>query len=154
MPCNICEGFDIRELYALVSNRASKTKPMVPGIDGFPEVQGFPNFYTHHKGLSARYSNANEGCDLCTSIWQQCSRTLPPYWREQQTSSPEGEYREQIMLALSNWSPEAQGMPYLVIKQHLARGAVRDLPTFDVFMERDMEKSICIHCLNTLVPLN
>ena len=39
------------------------------------------------------------------------------------------------MLGLSDWSPEAEGMPYLTAVQQLPRGAVNNLATFDVFVE-------------------
>ncbi|KAL9124401.1 MAG: hypothetical protein Q9217_006263 [Psora testacea] len=138
MLCAICEAFDARKLFALAAARARETQPKVPGR-GFPEYQGFPEFYKHYIGLNALYASATEGCTLCASIWQQFSRTLPSNLNEQQMETARGEFGEQIFLGLSNWSPEAQGMPYLTAKQRTARGATRDLATFDVFRERGIE---------------
>ena len=48
---------------------------------------------------------------------------------------PSRKFDEQITLGLSNWSPEVDGMPYLTAVQQLPRGDVRNLATFDVFVE-------------------
>ena len=137
MLCYCCEAFNIGDLYALAAVRARKTKPKVSVPGGFPEYQGFPDFYKHHLGLSTLYSSVKDGCELCTSIWQQCSPNLPPNLQSQPAG---GEYQEQIFLGLSSWGPETQGMPYLTAKQRLARGAMRNLASFDVFMEQGTVK--------------
>lgn len=136
MLCDLCSNFDLHALYAHAAARARTTKPHVPGGDGFPEFTGFPNFYKHHAGLKNLHASAGKGCSLCTMIWRYGSRTLPPDIREGGTKFPEGEYNEPIYLGSSNWSPEAQGMPYLTVIQHISRGATRIIATFDVFAEQ------------------
>ena len=41
----------------------------------------------------------------------------------------------EIFFGLSNWSPEAQGAPYLKATQFLHHGGFRDLAAFDVYSE-------------------
>ena len=60
---------------------------------------------------------------------------LPADIHARRSPLPSDRFGEQITLGLSNWSPEAEGMPYLTAVQQLPRGAVNNLATFDVFVE-------------------
>ena len=76
---------------------------------------------------------ANEGCQLCISIWNQFAKNLPIDTARQETLIPQGEFDEQIYLGLSNWSPIAQGLPYITVNQTLPRETKRNLATFDPY---------------------
>ena len=133
--CLVCAGFDIRALYELAASRARKSKPVESTIGGFSTYKGFPDFYKHHRNLQALSNSAEQGCSLCTGIWQQCAKFLPADIHAHRSPLPAGEFGEQITLGLSDWSPDAEGMPYLTAVQQLPRGAVNNLATFDVFVE-------------------
>lgn len=60
---------------------------------------------------------------------------LPADIHARRSLLPIGEFGQQITLGLSNWSPEAEGMPYLTAVQQMPRRAVTNLATFDVFVE-------------------
>lgn len=133
--CHVCAGFDIRALYKLAVSRVRESKPVVSTSGGFSNYEGFPAFYKHHRNLQSLSTSAEQGCSLCSSIWQQCAKILPPDTHARRSPLPTGEYGEPITLGLSNWSPEAEGMPYLTAVQQLPRDAVTNLATFDVFVE-------------------
>lgn len=133
--CHVCAGFNIRALYELAVLRVRESKPIESTIGGFSTYEGFPDFYKHHQNLQSLLTSAEQGCSLCTSIWQQCARMLPADTNACRLLLSTDKFGEQITLGLSNWSPEAEGMPYLTAVQQLPRGAVTNLATFDVFVE-------------------
>ena len=133
--CHVCAGFDIRALYELAVSRVRKSKPLESTTGGFSTYEGFPDFYKHHHNLQSLATSVEQGCSLCTSIWQQYSKMLPADIHARKTPLPIGEFGQQIILGLSNWSLEVEGMPYLIAVQQLPRGAVTNLATFDVFVE-------------------
>lgn len=133
--CDICAGFDIRALYELAVSRVPESKPKKYTTGSFSTYEGFPHFYKHHDDLQSLSTSAERGCPLCTSIWQQCATMLPADIHARRSPLPTGQFGGQITLGLSNWSPEAEGMPYLTAVQQLSRGAVNNLATFDVFVE-------------------
>ncbi len=133
--CHVCSGFDIRALYELAASRVRKSKPTGNIKHGFPTYEGLPNFYKHHHNLQLLSISAEQGCLLCTGIWQQCAKRLSADTHARRSPLPPGEFCEQITLGLSNWSPETEGMPYLIATQQMPRGAANNLATFDVFVE-------------------
>ena len=133
--CHVCVSFDIRALYEVAASKVRDTKPREPSGGGFPTYKGFPDFYKHHRNLKTLSTSAEAGCSLCTGIWQQCAKILPPDVHARRSPLPIREFDEQITLGLSDWSPEVDGMPYLTAVQLMPRGAVRNLATFDVFVE-------------------
>ena len=133
--CHVCAGFDIRALYELAVSRVREAKPVESTTGGFSTYKGFPDFYKHHRNLQSLCTSAEQGCSLCTSIWQQCAKMLPADIHARRSPLPPDKLGEQITLGLSNWSPEAEGIPYLTAVQQLPRGAVNNLATFDVFVE-------------------
>ncbi|CAF9905836.1 MAG: hypothetical protein ALECFALPRED_001360 [Alectoria fallacina] len=133
--CHVCAGFDIRALYELAVLRVRESKPIESTTGGFSTYEGFPGFYKHHHNLQSLSTSAQQGCSLCTSIWQQCAKLLPVDIHARRSPLPIGQFGEQITLGLSNWSPEAEGMPYLTAVQQMPRGAITNLATFDVFVE-------------------
>lgn len=133
--CHVCAGFDIRALYELAVSRVREAKPVESTTGGFSTYEGFPDFYKHHRNLQSLSTSAEQGCSLCTSIWQQCAKMLPADIHARRSPLPSDKIGEQITLGLSNWSPEAEGIPYLTAVQQLPRGAVNNLATFDVFAE-------------------
>lgn len=137
MLCNVCESFDIQALYTLAAKLIENSKPEPPTRNrAFPLYRGFPRFFNHHPGLASLLAASEDGCNLCSYIWQQVSRSLPPEARTARVSDVLRDYETQIFLGLSDWSPEAEGFPYLDVTQELPRGATRKLATFDVFAER------------------
>jgi hypothetical protein len=135
MLCKICQGFNIHDLFCLAASRIVKEKPKLAIHGIFPEFQGFPEFYKHQPGLVALRSSFNEGCCLCTFIWQHWTRSIPPDAVEREWIAA-GKGGEQIFLGLSKWAPEIQGMPYLTVIQNMPRGAQRDLGMFEVVAKR------------------
>ena len=133
--CHVCAGFDIRELYELAVLKVCESQPIEDTAGGFSTYQGFPHFYKHHHNLQSLSASAEQGCSLCTSIWQQCAKMLPADILAFRSPLPTGEFGGQITLGLSSWSPEAEGMPYLTAVQQFPRGAITNLATFDVFVE-------------------
>lgn len=133
--CHVCAGFDIRALYELAVSRVRKSRPIENKSGGFSTYEGFPDFYKHHNNLQSLSNSAEQGCSLCTSIWQQCAKFLPADVHARRSPLPTGEFGEQITLGLSNWSPEAEGMPYFIAVQQLPKHAVNNLATFDVYVE-------------------
>ena len=133
--CHVCASFDIRALYEVAASKVRETKPPKSSVGGFPTYKGFPDFYKHHRNLQTLSTSAEGGCPLCIGIWQQCAKILPPDIHARRSPLPSREFDEQITLGLSDWSPEADGMPYLTAIQQLPRGAVKNLATFDVFVE-------------------
>ena len=77
------------------------------------------------------------GCHLCTAIWQQSLKQIPQLITFQTKDHVWDEYNEPIYLGLSDWTPEADGMPYLIAVQHLPRGAMRNLASFEVYVESE-----------------
>lgn len=135
--CDICTGFDIRALYGLAVSRARETKPIESATAGFSIYEGFPDFYKHHHNLQSLSTSVEQGCSLCTSIWQQWAKMLPADILAHRSPLPTGQFGGQITVGLSNWRPEAEGMPYLTAVQQLPRDAVNNLATFDVFVETE-----------------
>lgn len=135
MLCIQCENFDIQALYSLAARRIRDSKLRTPGGGGFPEYEGFPTFYKHYVGLAPLRASSENGCRLCQSIWQQFIGSFFAYVKDGYARSPGDGYDEPIYLGLSNWSPEAQGIPYLTVIQQLPRACIRQLATFDVFAE-------------------
>ena len=135
MLCHVCESFDIKALYDFAAETIRSSKPREPGGGGFPEYRGTTDFYAHHNSVRSLLAAANEGCQLCISIWDQFAKNLPTAIGRQETPLPKGEFDEQIYLGLSNWSPIAQGLPYITVTQALPRRAIRNLATFDPYME-------------------
>ena len=133
--CKTCAGFDIRTLYELAVSRVRESKPIKSTVGGFSTYEGFPDFYKHHQNLQSLSTSAELGCSLCANIWQQCAKLLPAHIHARKSPLPIDRFGEQITLGLSNWSPDAEGMPYLTAVQQLSRGAVTNLATFDVFVE-------------------
>ena len=116
-------------------SRVRESKPIEPTRGGFSLYEGFPDFYRHHYNLQSLSASAEQGCSLCTSIWQQCAELLPPDIHARRSPLPSGQFGEQITVGLSSWSPEAEGMPYLTVVRQSPRGAVTNLATFDAFVE-------------------
>lgn len=135
--CEACNGFDIRALYELASERSRKTKPkdVSSTSGGFAFYEGFPSFYQQHSNLRSLFASADLGCQLCINILQQSVKQFPPEIQSRTPGLHADEYSEPIYLGLSNWSPEADGMPYLIAVQHLPRGGVRNLATFEVYVQ-------------------
>ena len=144
MLCSLYEAFDLHALYTLAAARARSTKPKVRSNGGFAVIQCFPYFYKYHVGITSLRGSAEESCRLCTFIWQHSMRSLPMQAIEDQARAIEDVYEEQIYLGLSDWSPEAQGMPYLTAIQPLPRAVQRNLATFDVFVEQGENQHLCI----------
>lgn len=129
MLCSKCEDFDIRALWSLAERRFHDTKP---SGKGFPEYEGFPTFYKHHLGLASLRASSENGCRLCKSIWLQFVGNFMGDGKDNFADAP---ISEQIYFGLSNWSPEAKGMPYLTVIQNY-HGSVINLALFDVFAEQ------------------
>ena len=133
--CHVCDGFDIRALYEVAALTVRKSKPPKSSVGGPSTYKGFPDLYKHHRNLQSLSTSAEGGCPLCTCIWQQCAKILPADIHARRSPLPSREFDEQITLGLSDWSPEADGMPYLTAVQQSTRGAVKTLAIFDVFVE-------------------
>ena len=139
--CHACRKFDLRALYALALERSTKTKPecKIDGIPvrGIPRYEGFPFFYEQHSSLRSLLNAAESGCRLCSAIWQQSVKQLPPGISDALGNPNPDECAEPIHIGLSDWHPEADGMPYLTAVQRLPRGAMRNLATFELFVDPD-----------------
>jgi hypothetical protein len=137
MLCQICQGFDIHDLFSLAASRPVRDEPRSITTDVFPGFEGFPEFYKHHTGLVALRSSAEEGCDLCIFIWRNWTQSLPPDAIDREwVAARKGE--EQIFLGLSRWAPQLQGIPYLTVAQKIPGGHQRNLGIFEVVAERGM----------------
>lgn len=130
--CHVCHDFQIQLLYESIRKKVHNSKPIASTVGGFSIYKGNPNFYKHHRGLQSLLAASGKGCQLCKSIWQQSSVSLGIDTQNLDTALGNNAFGEQIFLGLSDWSPEAQGMPYLVAVQDLPKGAIRNLATFDV----------------------
>ena len=135
MLCETCRGFDVHALFSLAASRSAKEKPKLPVHGLFPEFQGFPEFYEHHHGILALKSSAEQGCDLCTLIWEDWARTMPANVIQREWIDA-GKGEERIYLGLSKWAPESYGIPYLTAIQNTSKGFQRSLGMFEVFAER------------------
>lgn len=132
--CHVCAGFDIRAFYEVAVSRVRASKPLGFSVGGFPTYKDFPAFYKNNRDLQTLAASAERGCPLCTEMRQQCAKMLPPDIHTRRSPLP-SHIDEQITLGLSDWSPEADGMPYLTAVQQLPRGAVNNLAIFDVLVE-------------------
>ena len=135
MLCHVCDGFDIKALYDCAAETIRSLKPREPGGGGFPEYRGTTDFYSHHDSVRSLLAAANEGCELCIGIWDQFVKNLPTDNASRGKPLSKGELDEQIYLGLSNWSPIAQGLPYITVTQILPRRAIRSLAAFDPYAE-------------------
>lgn len=109
MLCATCDAFDISALYHYAAEAIRTTKPRVPGGGGYPDFCGTYDFYCHYPNLRSLFFAAENGCDLCSGIWSQCSENMAPETARGAQSLSEGELDEQIYLGLSNWSPLDKG---------------------------------------------
>lgn len=130
--CHVCHDFQIQPLYESICKKVRNSKPIASTVGGFSIYTGNPEFYQHHRDLWSLFAASEKGCLLCKSIWQQSSVSLGIDPQNLDTALSNNAFGEQIFLGLSDWSPEAQGMPYLVAVQDLPKGAVRNLATFEV----------------------
>ena len=135
--CHACNNFDLRALYALALERSIKTKPRSSFSGGIPRYEGFPFVYEQHSSLRSLLNSANSGCRLCNAIWQQSVKQLPPGISDPTGTPNPDECAEPIHFGLSDWHPEAAGMPYLTAVQRLPRGVMRSLATFELFVDPD-----------------
>ena len=142
MLCSVCAAFDIKALYQLAKDRVRTLKPRVPGGGGFPEYAGIPNFYRQHSGVKDLRDSATRGCELCSAIWAQYAESLPAALRHGDQPLPV-EHDGPVLLGLSNFSLEAQGLPYLIATQQLPREAVRSLAAFDVYSRLGNNSKTC-----------
>lgn len=133
--CRECRKFDIRAVYELAHKRSQNSKLLKSNMGGFGVYEGFPIFFKQHASLQALFHAVQVGCHLCTAIWQQSVKQIPQLITFQTKDHVWDEYNEPIHLGLSDWTPEADGMPYLTAIQHLPRGAMRNLATFEVYVE-------------------
>jgi hypothetical protein len=135
MLCKICQGFNIHDLFSLAESRPVVEKPHSVLHEVFPAFQAFPEFYKHHNGLVALRSSAETGCGLCTFIWRNWSKSVPPDAIDREwVAARKGE--EQIFLGLSRWAPQIQGIPYVTVVQNTPGGIQRNLGIFEVVAER------------------
>lgn len=132
--CHICHNFSIQPLYESIRKTVRNSKPLASTVGGFSIYKGNPEFYKHHSDLQSLFEASGKGCQLCKSIFQQSSASLGIDPSNLDTALSNKAFGEQIYLGLSDWSPEAEGMPYLVAVQNLPKGAVRNLATFEVFV--------------------
>lgn len=130
--CHVCHDFQIQRLYEPIRSRVRNSKPIASTVGGFSIYKGNPDFYKHHRDLRSLIAASGIGCQLCKSIWQQSSVSLGIDPQNVDTALSKNAFGEQIYLGLSDWSPEAQGMPYLIAVQDLPKRAIRNLATFDV----------------------
>ena len=135
--CSECRKFDIRAVYELAHKRSQNSKPRKSNVGGFSIYEGFPSFFKQHGSLRALFHAAQAGCHLCTAIWQQSLKQIPHLITFETKDYVWDEYNEPIHLGLSDWTPEADGMPYLIAVQHLPRGAMRNLASFEVYVESE-----------------
>ena len=135
--CHVCAGFDIRAFHEVAISRVRASKPLGFSGRSFPTYKDFPAFYKNNRDLQTLAASAERGCPLCTDMRQQCAKMLPPdiccIIHACRSPLP-SHFDEQITLGLSDWSPEADGMPYLTAVQQLPRGAVNNLAIFDVLV--------------------
>ncbi|KAG7005722.1 hypothetical protein G7Y79_00018g045290 [Physcia stellaris] len=135
--CRECRNFDIRAVYELAYKRSQNSRLLKSTEGGFPIYEGFPTFFKQHTSLQALFHAVQEGCLLCTAIWQQSLKQIPQLITFQTKNHVWDEYDEPVHLGLSDWTPEADGMPYLIAVQHLPRGAMRNLASFEVYVDSE-----------------
>ena len=132
--CHACKAFDVRALYELALESTRKSKPAKPKVSGFPVYKGFPLFHKLHNHLRSLLHAASSGCQLCTAILEQAAQNVPKEFLDPTRALDVDDSGRPIYLGLSDWDPEADGMPYLTAIQPLPRGE-RNLATFELFVD-------------------
>lgn len=135
--CDVCQGFNICELIAKAEGQTSiKALTRLDGLhDEEMEIKsGIPQFYEHHKSLSALVAAASSDCSLCSLIWK-C-------WSESRARSAEVDKaiddagQGQVFIGTSGYNVSKAEMPLVTVTQRPDGRSSRTLCTFDLFAER------------------